>query len=196
MNQIKQSIIEEYWLKKLEGELPVISLLSNRNLKNEKTAGLFSQEIPGSTAEKMFKMANNSDPGLFTLAMANLNILLYRYTGIEDLVTGTLYPEQYGNTGNILFCRNRLDGNITLKDFIMQMGREVQETFKFGAYGFTDMSKALQLKKGKNISEIFSFAFIYDKFQNKKQSVDRFDVVIILTTVKDGLGLEVIYNPV
>ena len=198
MAQMKKAIIMEYWLKKLSGELPKISLpmiyLVEKEKLGKQTIKHLSMEIPEPTAEKMLKTSKNSDIALFILALSGLNVLLYNYTGIEDLVVGTLYPEQFGNSGNILFCRNRIHEGALYKNTIIKTGEEVRESIKYGEYPFDDIYESLKLKKGKEVLDIFNVVFVYDKFQHNPQFLERFDIAVSLSHREKRLTLETRYN--
>ncbi|MCP5104567.1 MAG: AMP-binding protein, partial [bacterium] len=206
MDQIRKTIIEEFWLKKLSGELPEILLpvIPNGGEKystvpdREKPhAALVRMEIPGHTHEKLKKVARNSTIGVFILFLSALNIALHKYTGLEDLVVGTLSPagNGSGNGTGILFCRNRVSRHLTVKEVITRVKQAAVEAIGYADFSLTDILDGLRAQKDAPVSNIFNMVSIYEPFQKRGDSLEQFDLVFVLSGKKEPVTLEVQYDP-
>jgi amino acid adenylation domain-containing protein len=198
MEQINDKIIESYWLKKLSGELPKISLPFTMDAKEEKiktgTAQSLQLEIPGSTSAKLFKSAKDSDIALFILLLSGLNIVLEKYTGIDDLIVGTIPPAINSNNDNIIFCRNNIPDDLSIKESINQAKEVALEAINYSGYPVEKILEALRVKNNITSLNIFSAAFIYEPFQARCSSLDRFDLIFLFSRVDRQMSMEVKYS--
>ncbi|MDQ1350672.1 MAG: hypothetical protein QG657_974 [Acidobacteriota bacterium] len=200
MEQIKKTVIDEYWLKKLSGELPVISLPSIHDIIKETTAKSqalsFQLNIPEELIVKLKKIAKNSDIGLFILFLSALNIVLNKYTGIEDLIVGIMPPVAGGNDGkdrNILFCRNRISSPLTVKELIDQTKQEVIEAVNYSEFSLDCILAELQEINNNRSINIFKIALTYDSLQVENRYLDRFDLVFVLSESNTQMVITVKY---
>jgi len=188
---------ELYWLTRLAGDIPKLVL---PGLESD-GAGRHSETVRPEfsldqvTVEKLQEMGNQSDPAMFILVLTGLNILFYRYTGIEDLVIGTLTPREEGVKDKILFSRNKISGAATFKETINQVKETVMEAFAYTDFSFgVLLQRLITANEGKN-PEIFNVAFIYDAFQERGKLLNQFDLVFILSRKEKEVCLEVQYSP-
>jgi len=200
MNRMKEKIIEEYWLKKLTGDLPKVSLPLITTRK-EKDAGAREvkqvqhhlEEIPITVSARLIKAARNSDIALFILVLSGLNIALTRYTGIDDLVLGTIPPAAHENDNQVIFCRSQIPGGITVKEFITRTKEDVLKAINHSGYHPDDLVEMLRVRNNTDAVDIFNAAFIYEPFQKKNQNLDRFELVVILSLHNGRLQLQIKY---
>jgi amino acid adenylation domain-containing protein len=197
----EKRIHEEYWLTKLSGDLPKISLpfalYSDTKIKENIKAHRphLLVEIPASTTLELKRISKNSPIALFILFLSGLGIVLHHYTGNEDLIVGTVPPQNPlpGTPGSnipdhnhqLLLCRYSAAGHLTFKEFITASRQTVLEIFKYSKYPFDELYEKLQVKNGRESLDILNIAFIYDQFQEKTKSLDRFHLVLVLEENKN-----------
>ncbi|MGD2089148.1 MAG: non-ribosomal peptide synthetase [Candidatus Aminicenantes bacterium] len=194
----REEIIEEYWLKKLTGELPKISLpLIGMNGGENREHHSYLQQIPTHVSANLTRAARHSDKALFILILSGLQVVLNKYTGINDLVIGTMPPSTNETDKNhgVIFCRNTVSHHMTLKEFIMQTSGVVMEAFNYSKYPLDNLVEALGAKNGTGYPDIFNVAFLYKPFQEESRDIDRFGLVFILSAhhPTPGLRLQVEY---
>ncbi|MCU0285732.1 MAG: amino acid adenylation domain-containing protein, partial [Acidobacteria bacterium] len=199
LDPIKKIVIEEYWLKKLSGELPQIILPSINDVLNEKKrisqSSYFQLNVPPELTAKLRKITKNSDIGLFILFLSALNIGLYRYTGIEDLIVGVLPPMPNvaadSETKNILFCRTMVAPYLTVKEIINRTNSEVMETITHSKFSLADILAELKIKNNHNPLEIFKIALAWATVNAKSdnQLSNPFDLVLSISAVNDPIVL-------
>jgi len=200
MNRMKEKIVEEYWLKKLSGDLPKVSLPlittgkeKDAGAREIKRAQHHLEEIPIPVSARLIKTARNSDIALFILVLSGLNIVLTRYTGTDDLVVGTIPPAAHGNGNQAIFCRSQILNGITIKEFIAQTKDDVLKAINYSGYPPDDLVEMLRTRNNTDAVEIFNAAFIYEPFQKKNQYLDRFDLLVTLSSNNGGLHLQIKY---
>ncbi len=151
MDHLKKTIIEEYWLRKLSGELSEISLplVNEKENTAQAPSRQFQLNVSGQLIGKLKKISKNSDIGLFILFFSALNIGLHKYTGIEDMLVGALPPpvdDKEGMDGNILFCRNRIGSYLTVKEVINQTKQELIDAINYSEFSLPDILTELKIK--------------------------------------------------
>jgi len=191
MEQIKKAIITEYWLKKLSGELPKISLPFITNRKTENTLKPNAQsvqcDIPQSLTEKLLKSSKNSDIALFILFLSGINVVLSRYSGVDNVLVGTFPVETDEDGKSIIFCRTHIPQHLSIKETITQTKDEVLEAMQFRDFSLDEILKALKIRNNTDALDIFNVAFLYGSFRLKDSLIDRFDLVFILNKQKNQL---------
>ena len=203
MDQIKRTIIDEYWLKKLSGEFPKVILPLHRGMKEGaikthdtgKARHTIDIQVPAPVAEKLTNAAKQSDMGLFILALSGLYIVLSKYTGISDLTIGTMPPEVQTGSSELLFCRSSVSDTMTVKECIMQIKQEVMEALKYSEYSLETLLEKLQAKNSDSLANMFNVAFILTPLQPRDTSLDRFDLLFLLVRENNLLGLRINYDP-
>ncbi len=199
-DQERKKYIEFYWLNRLSAGPPrlllpqMIDSHENHEGSVSRRPGHLSLPIPEPVADHLRKISNDSDMGLFILFFGGLNILLSRYNEEDDLVVGTVSPDNGVVRDKILFCRNRIPGHLTFKEIIRQIKQNVLEDFNHADYSFGDIYQKLMEAHPSGKPELFNIAFIYDRLQNKVRGLAQFDLVLVLSTNEKCLYLEAEYN--
>src|SRR5439155_1579214 len=80
-----------YWKKKLDGELPLLRLPTDRPRPaiQSRRGATESFTLEKELSERVNKLGQRYGVTLFTTLLASFKTLLYRYTGQEDIVVGT-----------------------------------------------------------------------------------------------------------
>lgn len=126
---------KEYWINRLAGEIEETGLLiENRTSyrllnRKEKTIIDFSSAGNG-LYERLMKLGKNSDISIFIILLAALNVLIYRWTGNEDIIVKipVYKPRMNEQTINdCLFIRNVLHSEKTFKEVILDTRKAVLE---------------------------------------------------------------------
>ena len=134
----------DYWKEKLKGSLPVLELPTDRprpsvQTHNGSTASLL---VSADLTAKLNTLSRREGVTLFITLMSAFQVLLFRYTGQEDLLVGTPIANRnraeieglIGFFVNTLVMRNDLSGNPSFLDLL----KRVQDT-ALGAYAHQDM---------------------------------------------------------
>ncbi|MCK5058179.1 MAG: amino acid adenylation domain-containing protein, partial [Candidatus Aminicenantes bacterium] len=192
----KRKVLEEYWLKKLAGDLPEVRLPRFTPFK-EAVPGkeTFSMDLPAPAAAQLKKVSKGADTALYILFLAALNIVIYKYSGNEDLVIGTLPPGLEKQNEEILFCRTFLHHHLTMRDYINRVRQAIPEAFVHSGYPFGEIVRKLGVRNPTFRHHLFSIAFIYDKLQNRNDLLEQFNLIFVLAETGNRLILEVEYPP-
>ncbi len=196
MNDQKRKIIEEYWLKKLSGNLQNISLPKfndlNRVIKHDRVDYMI--QVSDKITSNLNKISKGSDVAFFILALSGLNVALNKYTGIDDLVIGSMTPKKEANTSEVLLLRNQISVKLTFKEILNKTKQTVLEAFNYGDYSFEEMYHKLSYNQHSKL-DIFNVALLYDKLHDIKEFPSKFEIVFILSNSGEELTLQTRYNP-
>ncbi|MCX2829473.1 condensation domain-containing protein, partial [Bacillus sp. DHT2] len=118
----------KYWLKKLSGDLPVLQLPTDyeRPLVQTYTGGRVTYRLGKDLLKDLYKLSQQEGVTLYMTLLASFKVLLYRYTGQEDILVGSPVAnrnhreleELIGFFVNTLVMRSDLSGNPSFKEFL------------------------------------------------------------------------------
>ena len=133
-----------YWRKQLAGAPSVLEIPTDRPRPavERKRGAVESFALPASLLDGLKELSRREDSTLFITLLAALKVLLYRYSGQEDIVVGTPIAnrnraEVEGLIGffvNTLAMRTKLSGEISFRELLAK----VRET-ALGAYAHQDL---------------------------------------------------------
>lgn len=194
----KAKIIEEYWLNHLKGHLPkiILPIFHQKKIRDGNSWREIKVELPADTRAVLKKVSNESDVALLILLLAGLQVGLHRYTGVEDLVIGTVPPKKTSEMGPVIFYRNLLSEGETLRELVTQTKEILMEGFAYSMYTFAKLYQNLQERTAPESCEILNVALIYDRLQNRVAELAQFELLFILSEVDEKMYLTAEYNAV
>ncbi len=207
-----------YWREQLSGELPVLQMPADYARPGmQSTRGARKKlEISKSLVESLTELGRREDATLFMVMLTAFKVLLYRYTGQEDLCVGSpianrIPQETEGLIGffvNTLVLRTSLNGSPTFRELLSRV-REVC----LGAYSHQNMPFELlveELNPERDLSRsplyqvMFTFltgSMDFDitmgdvSWRREKvvTSVAQTDLSVWIDKIDDGLSVELEY---
>jgi amino acid adenylation domain-containing protein len=154
-----------YWLKQLEGPLPVLELAGDKVRPAIKTYnGGSVNSVMNAGISKGLKLLSLEEGGtLFMGLLAAVNALLYRYTNQEDIIIGSPIAgreqveleDQVGFYVNTLALRTRFKGEYSYRELFAQVKEVIYEAHEHQAYPFDELVDALQLQHNMDRNALF-----------------------------------------
>ncbi|SHM86937.1 amino acid adenylation domain-containing protein [Chitinophaga sp. CF418] len=181
MESLNDSLFKEhreYWLSRLGGELPRLSLTSGSQRPAVQTYNgrHFHFSIDASLAGGFRQLLTNSNCTLFMGLVALVKTLLYRYTGQEDIIIGTPVAgrehadleNQVGYYLNTIALRTKLTGEETFSSYLEQVKQVALEGYAHQEYPFDHLVE--ELGAGTDISRnpVFDVTVILQNIQLNK----------------------------
>ncbi|NES65951.1 MAG: AMP-binding protein, partial [Okeania sp. SIO2D1] len=173
LNSSEGKQLGDYWQQNLADELPVLELPTNSPRPTIRTYNGKSirRTINLQLSQQIQQLAKTEAVKIEEILLAVFKVLLYRYTGEEDLLVGLLkkrenqplFPGVIGNFTNVTVIRDSISGNLKFTDFLTQVSKTVFETESYKDYPFALL---VQERKLSNLSysPICQAAFGYYKF--------------------------------
>ena len=144
---LQGDVLEEqfaYWHRQLGGTLPILELPTDRPRPALQTyhGSSLSFSLSPALSQALKSLCKAESVTLFMTLMAAFKVLLYRYTGQEDLIVGSPIANRHrhelegliGFFVNTLAMRTDLSGNPTFRELL----KRVRET-ALGAYAHQDL---------------------------------------------------------
>jgi amino acid adenylation domain-containing protein len=166
-----------YWEKQLAGELPVLNLPTDHPRPSMQTYHGASVHfcLTETLTQQLKELAKTEDATLFTVLLAIYQILLYRYTGQEDICVGSPttgrtqgeFAKIAGYFMNMVVLRTVIKGDFTFETFLRKIRQTVLEALDHQDYPFPLLVERLQPDRDFSRSPLFQVSFV---LQNPQQS--------------------------
>ncbi|AOX02677.1 hypothetical protein BJP34_27440 [Moorena producens PAL-8-15-08-1] len=187
-----------YWQQQLSGELPVLNLPTDRLRRPIQTYNGASHHfnLSDKLTKQLKELAQNLGATFYTILLAAFQVLLYRYTGQEDILVGSptsgrTQPEFAGIMGYFVdpvVMRANLSNNLSFKEFLSEVRQTVLEALTHQDYPFALLVEKLQPHRDPSRSPIFQASFLLQQLQ-KSQNIQNFIVNEIENDI-DWAGLK------
>ncbi len=136
-----------YWYKQLEQVQPPMALPYDHQSQQGESGDLYSFALSGETYEQLSALSQKESVTLFTTLVALVKILLYRYSGLEDISVGTPvlgrdHPElehQLGMFLNVLVLRDRFDRSQSVVRFLHQVKETLNDAYAHQQYPYAQL---------------------------------------------------------
>ncbi|MDE9441898.1 amino acid adenylation domain-containing protein [Xenorhabdus bovienii] len=127
--------------------------------------------IPDDLALKLCAMASEYGNSLFAIFLAAYQILLNRYTAQDDIVIGSMMPGRsqakwgklVGEFVNPVALRGQINGNITVREHILQTAKTIRQAIENQRYPFTKVLEQFKLQRTADTHPIFQTLMTFQK---------------------------------
>ncbi len=162
----------DYWRKKLAGELPVLRLPTDRPrpavISHRGAIERFT--ISRETTEALRKLGMRYGASLYVTLLASLKTLLFRYSGQEDVIVGSVAdgrrrPELENMPGYILdvfALRTHPAASTPFSVFIKQVRQTVLDAIGAAEVPFERVVEALETRRDLSHSPVFQTLFVIE----------------------------------
>ena len=220
-NQLKQkdkSKNLDYWRQKLDnGQIPRVHLPTDflRPPLKSYNGSHLSWILPTQLYLQLRKFCQDSKSTLFMALVAAVKVLLYRYSGQQDISIGTeiatrnhpQLQELIGLFLNTLILRDRLDPAQGYRHCLSKIRQTVSEALAHSDYPFDRLLEDLNISREINRTPLFDILVLLQNFDQTPtietlniQSLDsltptsKFDLSFVFSENQDNIRLDLIYN--
>ena len=158
-----------YWKKQLGGTLPVLELPTDKprspvqTVRGAKQKLLLPQNLSGSLKE----LSLREGVTLFMTLLAAFKVLLYRYTGEEDIIVGTPVAGRdrseienlIGVFINTLVFRGNINGKETFRELLSRVRQVALEAYEHQDLPFEKLVEELQPDRDLSHTPVFQVLF-------------------------------------
>ncbi|MEM6403524.1 MAG: condensation domain-containing protein, partial [Cyanobacteria bacterium P01_D01_bin.116] len=188
-----------YWQKQFSGELPLLNIPTDRpRLPVQNYQGAcYSFEITNELACKFREIGRGEGATLYMTLLAAFQVLLYRYTGQEDVIVvspveGRSKAEFANIVGffvNMLPVRVNLAGNPSFLEFLSQVRKTVLTALTHQDYPSTLLLEQLRLNREPSLIGLFPASFNLVKVE---EMIPEYELSVSnkTTITKDWAGLK------
>ncbi len=161
--------LEKFWLEQLKGELPILNLPTDKPRPPIKTYNGACHQfyLSPQLSEKLQNLVSSSNTTLFMTLLAAFEVLLYRYSGQEDILVGSpisgrlqqQFRKIVGYFVNSVVIRGNLAHNPSFESFLRQISCTVQQAIVHQDYPFLLLVEKLLPHRDASRSPIFQAFF-------------------------------------
>ncbi len=208
----------DYWQEKLSGDIPVLELPADYPRPRVQTfnGNTLSFYLSPEQTKQLRELSLEQGVSLFMTLSAMVKVLLYRYTGQEDIIIGSPtagrhhadLEDQIGYYLNTLALRDRIQGAESFVSFLRQVGQTAQEAFNHQVYPFDRLVDELGLRHDLSRSPLFDVMLILQntapvEFSLKGLKIESFERELLTSKLDmtfnfverpEGLRFDIEYN--
>lgn len=186
-----------YWKQKLSGTLPVLSLPTDRPRPSVQTfnGALHAVSLPERLTGALRALSQREGCTLFMLLLAAFKVLLYRYSGQDDVIVGSpVAGRQRAETEpligffvNTLALRTDLSGEPSFRELLARVRATAMEALAHQDVPFEMLVEELRPRRDLSYNPIYQVMFA---LQNTPAPADAIgDVALRLEEVDSGTSL-------
>ncbi|EMY71939.1 non-ribosomal peptide synthetase [Leptospira vanthielii] len=210
---------KEYWINKLDGvlhnnayflEKPRPNIRSNKGITKR-------YEIENKHSHLLDSYVNESNLTLFMILLASLKVLIYKYSGVEDVIVGSpiagrenlQLEEQIGFYVNLLVLRDEIRGEMTVNDLLLKVKKTVVDAIENQIFPFDFFQEELNIVNDPGTTPLFSVMLALQNFeipkinlsdgveleyQELKTKTSKYDISFLFSYSNSSLVLDLEYN--
>ncbi|WP_459501588.1 amino acid adenylation domain-containing protein [Bacillus sp. C1] len=177
---------EEYWVNELKGDIPVLELPTDypRPPIQKFDGRLFSYELSEELTKKVKEFNFDQGTTLFMTLFAIYNVVLYKYSGQEDIIVGSPVAGRtqsdlesiVGMFVNTIAIRNNPKETQTFQQFLANVKSNVLAAYEHADYPLEGLIDKLEIRRDLSRNPLFDTMFI---MQNMEKSELQFSGLTI-----------------
>jgi amino acid adenylation domain-containing protein len=207
-----------YWRRQLAGPLPILELPTDhmrsqaRRFEGDKESLVLSPAL----TKELTEFSRREGVTLFMTLVAAFKVLLYRYTGQEDIIIGTPVAnrsrleieELIGFFVNTLVLRTNVSGGQSFRDLLGRIRETIIDASTHQELPFEKLVEELQPERDINLNPFFQVMVVWQKMPaavlessdvtftplEVDTSTIKFDLTLNLMETSDGLRLNMEYS--
>jgi amino acid adenylation domain-containing protein len=174
---------EEYWLDAFKGEIPVLNMPTDFPRPSVQS---FEGDRIGFTAGKeltrgLNSLASETSATLYMVLLAAYNVLLAKYTGQEDIITGSPIAGRphadlekiIGMFVNTLAMRNYPGRNKTFREFLREVKENSLKAYQNQDYQFEELIEKLEIRRDLSRNPLFDVMFALQNTGNTQAELGK-----------------------
>ncbi|MGD9732734.1 MAG: amino acid adenylation domain-containing protein [Desulfamplus sp.] len=214
----KMQTAKKYWHSQLSGQLPILNLPTDRPRPMMQTnhGDRFQFEVDPDVYRRLVDFGQQNNATIFMVITSILKILLYRYTGQEDIIIGTPIASrthvdlenQIGLYINMLALRDKISSMDSSTIFLSKIRQTCIEAFEHQIYPFDRLVGDLAIERDFSRNVGFDVMLVmHDQHQYTYTSqglkaepleflnpTAKYDLTFTFNARKDNLLFEIEYN--
>lgn len=205
---------QKYWHQQLSGKLPLIDVPADfpRPAQKRYNGAEVNFLVSGEEVSSLQNICRKNGATTFMGLMAAVKILLYRYTGLEDLLIGSPiagrnrieFENQLGFYVNTLALRTRFNGADDFETIIKCVKQVMLEAHEHQEYPFDLLVDELGLERDLTRSPLFDIMILHtveedslpykNGIESKENEISKFDITFNFTETADSMLVSINYS--
>jgi amino acid adenylation domain-containing protein len=188
---------ENYWTDKLSGEFGESKLSTSFKVVGPYKQAIHKISLSNDHSDRLLKISKGNNLSLFILLLTSFKLLIYKYTGQEDvIVTSPIYTPSNEEFNKYVVLRDYVNPYLTFKEFLLEVRNTVVEGFKNEHYPIKKLMKHLEIEDS---SLLFGKVLLLENIHKKdsfKNLISDFENELIFSFQKeqDKISGDLIYD--
>ncbi|MGB7922677.1 MAG: amino acid adenylation domain-containing protein [Pyrinomonadaceae bacterium] len=180
----------QYWASKLGGDPTTLDLPTDgpRQLKALRQGERLVRYLSPDLTTALRNLSGTQNASVFTCLLSAVKILLYRYTGQEEIITGTVangrtqaaWRHQIGFFVNTLALRDTVRHEDTFMELLAKVKTTLTEALEFEAYPFDMVVADLGIQWDRRRSPLFDVMVVFDDSERSHLGLEDVEAVRIM----------------
>ncbi len=187
---------QTYWLQKLSGDLIATSLPldHHRPLHTVTNKERLTFHLDPETEARLQKLTGNDESLLFVTFIMAFNVCLFKYTGNDDIITGT--TTYYSASMNrLLALRTRITPDLTVKQLLLDIKDTLAEAYAHQKFSFERLIELLNVEHLPHRMPLFDLMVVLENTDNADYVKRLKNDLTVSLAIKDGITAAIDYNP-
>ncbi len=177
---------ERYWLKQLEGEISVLNLPTDysRPPLQSFEGDTISFKIGEELTNHLYSIARENRATLYITLLAAYNTILYKYTGQEDIVVGSINAgrthsdlrKMIGLFIKTLAIRNQPEGSKTFIELLLEVKENALNAYDNQDYPFEELVEKLDIRRDLSRNPLFDTVFMLQNMEHVDLSIPEIEL--------------------
>src|SRR5258708_10311490 len=224
-DQLKKDVFKEHkawWLQQFEGEIPILELPADKVRPAIMTynGATVDSILAAATCKGIKELCQDQQATLFMGLLAIVNVLLYKYSGQNDIIIGSPIAgrehadleDQIGFYINTLPLRTRFDGQDNFKELLENIKQFTIQAYEHERYPFDELVDELKLRRDMSRNPLFDVSLSLlnaedikansqtpgqleiHKYEDAARITSRFDLLFIFLHEDDTLRVRIEFN--
>ncbi|MFJ8520732.1 condensation domain-containing protein, partial [Lysinibacillus xylanilyticus] len=173
---------EKYWLKEFSGEIPKLNLTSDyvragvKDFKGDSIKFTLDKE----TTENLNRITKITGSTIYMILLANINILLSKYSGQKDIIVGTpINGRNHSDLENLvgvfvntLAIRTLVEDEVSFNEYLKNVKEKTLKAYENQDYQFEELVDKVVGKRILNRNPIFDVMFMVQNFEESVIELD------------------------
>jgi len=209
---------KEYWLEKLNGELPVLNMPTDYLRPTVQTfeGDCVRHSMGRAFAKRVSDAANRTGTTIYMYLLAVFNILLSRYSGQEDIIVGSPIAGRnqagleniIGMFVNTLAMRNHPHGEKSFNAFLQEVKENALRAYENQDYQFEEMVECLNIQRDLSRNPLFDIMFAVQSDEQEEieiggmklihydieNRISKFDMTLTAVEKAEDISFSIEYN--
>ena len=193
---------EDYWLQKLKGVTlnPVFGDREYLDKSLAKTFNCWHEPFPVQLMQTLQVVSKDSDTNVFLIFLAAINILMYKYTGMTDILIGTPgfldedEEEEAEVNDGLLFYRTSVEGHHIPRDMINESLNELNDAYENHRFDYESFFKRFCNNKNGEPEALSALGLQYNKFNRESRYIETCDLLFKIEKNDTGIDFSIQYR--
>ncbi|HLP48410.1 MAG TPA: amino acid adenylation domain-containing protein, partial [Candidatus Kapabacteria bacterium] len=178
---------EDYWLQKLKGVTlnPVFGDREYLDKSLTKTFNRWHETFPIQLIQRLQVVSKDSDTNVFLIFLAAINILMYKYTGMTDILIGTPgFPDEEEEDKEeakvndvLLFYRTDVEEHHIPRDMINESLNELNDAYENHRFDYESFFKRFCNNKNGESEALSALGLQYNKINRESRYIETCDLL-------------------